>query len=144
MYEGKTDCLYYYKVLDTTKQSRTFKVIDAPGFGFAKRSHSEQNVWAKLMRIYFQKSRLLKRTFFLIDSSREISNLEFDVFLFDSCKQKLLEFMASLEREVNLVFTKVDKAHPELVLKNLIAMRDHIREKDTGFANSLFHLVGIG
>ena len=54
-------------------------MIDAPGFGYAKRSHSEKSSWGKLMRIYFVKTPNLKRVFFLLDSTKTISELDFDV-----------------------------------------------------------------
>ena len=48
--------------------------------------------------------------------------------------------MDELDKEVNIVFTKIDKADSQEVLRNLIEMKKHIGKfKKT---KSLFHLTG--
>lgn len=54
-------------------------MIDAPGFGYAKRSRSEMSSWGKLMRIYFAKTTRLRRVYFLVDVSKPLSELDLDV-----------------------------------------------------------------
>lgn len=72
---GKTITINFYK-LDT------FKIVDLPGYGYAKVAKSEKKRWAEMMEGYFGSERQLKLVVQLIDmrhppSKEDIGMIEF-------------------------------------------------------------------
>ena len=91
---GKTRSVNYYKV-----SPHNFYLVDLPGYGYARASHSEREKWAHLLERYLVECRSLKALALLLDSRLE--------------PQKLDKNLASFARTNGLnivpVLTKADK-----------------------------------
>ena len=75
------------------------RIIDLPGYGFAKVSKSDKEEWNKLTQQYFITSSSLNRVFLLIDGRRGIKDID-------------INFMKNLEKFAivfEVIVTKIDK-----------------------------------
>lgn len=89
---GKTVTINFYK-LDT------IRLVDLPGYGYAKVNDAEKQRWADLMEGYFRSNRNIKLVFQLVDMRRGAT--EFDM--------SMIEFMRYMELPFAVVLTKCDK-----------------------------------
>ena len=64
---GKTRTINFYKINDT------FRIVDLPGYGYAKVSKSMSRDWGPMMEEYFQKRKGLKKVIQLVDIRHEPS-----------------------------------------------------------------------
>lgn len=90
---GKTRQLNYFKINDK------FYFVDLPGYGFAKVSKNERIQWQKLIEGFLEKSSKLKGVVSIIDG--RIGPTKLDI--------QLLEWLHSLDIQVQVVATKIDK-----------------------------------
>ena len=89
---GKTATINFYR-LDT------MRLVDLPGYGYAKVSYSEQQRWAELMEGYFNDERDLRLVVQLIDMRHPPT----------SDDMKMLDFLAEREIPFIIALTKADK-----------------------------------
>ncbi len=89
---GKTVTINFYKL-------GKIRLVDLPGYGYAKVSDSERIRWADLMESYFKNGRDIKMTFQLIDMRHEPS--QFDL--------QMLDFLRATNTPFTVVLTKSDK-----------------------------------
>lgn len=101
---GKTATINFYR-LDT------MRLVDLPGYGYAKVSDSERRRWSELIEGYFDDDRDLRLVIQLWDIRHDPSKDD----------QQMLEYM--LEREIPfiLVLTKSDKLNKSERAKRLAA-----------------------
>ncbi len=90
---GKTRSINYIKVNDE------FYVVDLPGYGYAKVSHSEKKRWQDLIEIYLESSDQLKILFTLIDAKVGMKANDL----------QLLEYLQYQKINFELILTKSDK-----------------------------------
>ena len=92
---GRTQSINFFHF----KDNRDKKIIDLPGFGYAKASKKDQNLWAKLIMSYLEKRISLTDLILIMDMRHPF-------------QQKDLEFLSlcdSLRLPIHLVLTKADK-----------------------------------
>ncbi len=89
---GKTVTINFYK-LDTAR------IVDLPGYGYAKVDYKEKERWASLMEGYFRQGRNIPMVFQLIDMRHKVG--EFDL--------SMLEFLNYYKIPYTVVLTKCDK-----------------------------------
>ena len=101
---GKTATINFYR-LDT------LRMVDLPGYGYAKVSDSERHRWSELIEGYFDDDRDLRLVLQLWDIRHDPSKDDF----------QMLEYM--LEREIPfiIVLTKADKLNKSERAKRLAA-----------------------
>ena len=90
---NKTSAVFYL----TNDEEK--KIVDLPGFGYAKASKQDQNAWAKLILSYLEKRAALTDLILIMDMRHPFQN-------------KDLEFLSlcnSLNLPIHLVLTKADK-----------------------------------
>mgnify|MGYP001443820343 CR=1 FL=1 len=90
---GSTQQINFFEI------SEVLRIIDLPGYGFAKVSKSDKEEWDKLIEQYFITSPSLNRVFLLIDGRRGIKDID-------------LNFMKNLEKFAivfEVIVTKIDK-----------------------------------
>ena len=75
------------------------RLIDLPGYGYAKVSHSERNAWQPLIEGYTRTRRALALFVILIDARRGIEDEE----------RQLYEWLGTENVPAQIVFTKVNK-----------------------------------
>lgn len=92
---GKTRSVNYYLV-----QPYNFYLVDLPGYGYARASHSERNEWASLLDDYFNKnSSLFKNIAILLDSRLSPQKNDLD----------MVNYAKHLGMHILPVLTKADK-----------------------------------
>ena len=92
---GRTQSINFFHL----KGNDNKKIIDLPGFGYAKASKADQNSWAKLILSYLKKRNALTDLILIMDMRHpfQAKDLEF------------LQLCESLELPIHLVLTKADK-----------------------------------
>lgn len=95
---GKTRLLNYFEV------DKTFYLVDAPGYGYAKQSKKEIQFFGSLMKKYFANNTFLKGVVFLLDARRTLSKDDLE----------MLDYLHHYEIKYLLVFTKVDKLNQSM------------------------------
>ena len=89
---GKTVTINFYKLNEV-------RLVDLPGYGYAKVSDGERMRWAELMETYFKSGRKIKMTFQLIDMRHEPSQFDLD----------MIDFLKATGTPFMVVLTKSDK-----------------------------------
>ncbi len=89
---GKTVTINFYK-LDTVR------IVDLPGYGYAKVDYKEKERWADLMEGYFKARRNIPIVFQLIDMRHKVG--EFDL--------SMMEFLNYYKTPYMILLTKCDK-----------------------------------
>ena len=110
---GKTITINFF-ALDT------LKLVDLPGYGYAKRSHSEQDRWSKLVNGYFTTNRPIALVVQLLDM-RHAPSAE-DRQMIDFLRQSGYPFM--------LVLTKSDKLNKTEYANRLKAFEEEFSDDD--------------
>ncbi len=106
---GKTATINFYN-LDGTR------LVDLPGYGFAKVSAAEKKRWAELIEGYFNQERDLRLVVMLIDARHPASK---DDML-------MLNYLIDGEFPMIIVLTKIDKLKPNERKKRLAAIPDEL------------------
>lgn len=94
------------------------KIVDLPGYGYAKVSHSEKKRWAELMESYFQSGRNIKLVFQLVDMRHTPSDQDFD----------MMRFLQFNKIPFVVVMTKCDKLNKTETAKRLEEIRTELAE----------------
>ena len=92
---GRTQSINFFHL--TNDEAK--KIVDLPGFGYAKASKQDQNAWAKLILSYLEKRAALTDLILIMDMRHPFQN-------------KDLEFLSlcnSVNLPIHLVLTKADK-----------------------------------
>lgn len=125
---GKTVTINFYKLDE-------FRLVDLPGYGYAKVADSERERWAELMEGYFRKGRNIKLCLQLIDMRHPAT--EFDI--------SMLEFLRHFEIPYTVVLTKCDKLNKTEFSNRLTALKQELGELGEGIEIIPFSaLKGIG
>ena len=100
---GKTRLINFFHVsLINNEQSYEFQLVDLPGFGYAKVSHSLKNEWQKNLNIYINKRISIRVFVHLIDSRHPFLQSDQDVYAY-------LEGILRPDQKLIRIFTKSDK-----------------------------------
>ena len=92
---GRTQSInFFYLTNDEAK-----KIVDLPGFGYAKASKQDQNAWAKLILSYLEKRAALTDLILIMDMRHPFQNKDLE----------FLSLCESLNLPIHLVLTKADK-----------------------------------
>ena len=90
---GLTKMINYFVVNDK------FRIVDLPGYGYAKTGHKHIANWAGLMEKYLTLSPNLKTVFVLLDCRHEPNELD----------KMMIDFLNSYQIPYSIIATKVDK-----------------------------------
>jgi len=90
---GKTALLNFFLI------NNLFYLVDFPGYGYARRSQSERERWAKLIESYLDKVEALRAVILLIDVRRG----------FDEQDRDFIAWLQLHKHVVLVVYTKCDK-----------------------------------
>lgn len=104
---GKTRTINFYNV------DNILRLVDLPGYGYAKVGRKEQEKWEKLSDEYLNKRKQLKCVVLLIDIRRESSELD----------RMMYEYVRYTNRECLVIATKSDKLKRSQVKKALMQIR---------------------
>lgn len=92
---GRTQELNFFEIGEPTQ----FRLVDMPGYGFAKAPVSVVEKWKKLVRSFLRGRAVLKRTLVLVDSRHGLKPV--DIEMMDMLDQSAASY--------RLVLTKADK-----------------------------------
>lgn len=106
---GKTITVNYYDV------DHTVMLVDLPGYGYAKRSVSEQKRWSRLVEGYFRNNHRLVFVLQLIDLKVGPTQNDLD----------MLDWLYETKTPFIVVATKTDKLNVTNRKKQLAMLREH-------------------
>ncbi len=110
---GKTVTINFYR-LDAAR------LVDLPGYGYAKVADSERERWGELMESYFRTGRNIRLCLQLVDMRHKIGEQDLS----------MLEFLDYYKVPHLLVTTKCDKLNKSEFSARLQAISDEIGNKD--------------
>lgn len=113
---GKTATINSYKL-------EGMRLIDLPGYGYAKVSHSEKERWGKLIEGYFSSKRDIRLVVLIIDIRHKIGSNDYDMINY--LIQKDMPFM--------IVCTKKDKLNKGELKKQMEYFYSQFAEHDIDF-----------
>lgn len=90
---GKTVTINFYRI------DNKIRLVDLPGYGYAKVPFSEKNRWSELMEGYFNSGRNIKMVFQLVDMRHPAT--DFDI--------SMLDFLSQMNIPYTVILTKSDK-----------------------------------
>ena len=114
---GRTQSINFFHL--TNDEAK--KIVDLPGFGYAKASKQDQNAWAKLILSYLEKRAALTDLILIMDMRHPFQN-------------KDLEFLSlcnSLNLPIHLVLTKADKLNSKETQNTLKVVSEKIADYPT-------------
>ena len=112
---GKTVTINFYRVDGV-------RLVDLPGYGYAKVPFAEKSRWSDLMEGYFGSGRNIKMVFQLIDMRHPAT--EFDV--------SMLDYMNQMGINYTVVLTKADKLNKTETDKRLALIKEELGEFSDG------------
>ena len=104
---GKTRTINFYRINDS------FRIVDLPGYGYAKASKSLTQGWGEMMEKYLEKRENLKIVVQLIDIRHEPSKQDFQMY----------EYLRYYGLDGLVVLTKADKVSRNELNKNTAMIR---------------------
>lgn len=106
---GKTATINFYSIDGA-------RLVDLPGYGFAKVSRDEKQRWAELIEGYFAQERDIRLLVLLIDSRHAPSQGDID----------MLDFLEQTGLPAVIALTKVDKLNKSQRAARLAALPDEL------------------
>lgn len=108
---GKTITINFYKV-------DNIRLVDLPGYGYAKVAFAEKERWAELMEGYFGSDRNIKMVFQLIDMRHPATDYDLS----------MLEFLEANRIPFTVVLTKSDKLNKSETEKRLSLIKEELSD----------------
>ena len=106
---GKTITINFYKV-------DNIRLVDLPGYGYAKVNDAEKLRWSELMEGYFKSNRNIKMVFQLIDMRHPAT--DFDLWM--------LDFLYQMGLPYTVILTKSDKLNKGETAERLSKIREEL------------------
>ncbi len=106
---GKTVTINFYR-------ADNLRIVDLPGYGYAKVPFAERTRWSDLMEGYFKSGRNIKCVFALVDMRHPAT--DFDI--------SMLEFMQAMDIPYHIVLTKSDKLNKTEYANRLNAVNEEL------------------
>lgn len=107
------------KLLNFFEVDGEYRIVDAPGYGYAKTSILNDKNFAKMMEEYIFERENVKLFVLLVDSRRNLSNDDIDC----------LEMLKKTNKEVIVVGTKCDKLNQSMKSKFIKNVANNINAK---------------
>ena len=100
---GRTTEINFFEVEDS------FKLLDLPGYGFAKSGHSRKKDWGPLLGEYFENRKALKAVLVFMDIRHPLKPTDLE----------MIELCESFEVAYVPVLTKSDKVSKNILMKTI-------------------------
>lgn len=113
---GKTRTINFYNI------NESFRLVDLPGYGFAKVSKSEKEKWAKLINEYLDTRENLKEIFLIVDIRHEPTAQD----------KEMYDYIVESGFTGFVIATKFDKIGRSQIHKNLKAIQKKLEIEDEG------------
>ena len=111
---GRTTEINFFEVEDN------FKLLDLPGYGFAKSGHSRKKDWGPLLGEYFENRKALKAVIVFMDIRHPLKPTDLE----------MIELCESFEVAYVPVLTKSDKVSKNILMKEIQQVSKATNAKD--------------
>lgn len=108
---GKTITINFFRLSN-------LRLVDLPGYGYARRSGAEQQRWSQSIEHYFQSGRDVRLVVQLLDMRHAPSQDDW----------VMLDFLKQMDYRFAVALTKCDKLSKNQRLERLSAMKEDLRE----------------
>ena len=110
---GRTQLINFFTVYDA------YKLVDLPGYGYAKASQVKQRQWLELLEYYFTYRQALKGTVIVMDIRHPLQDSD----------QKMIDWCVHYQCPIHILLNKADKlsrnqAHKQLALTQKSLAKD--------------------
>jgi len=112
---GRTQLINFFSLRDGVR------IVDLPGYGFAKVSDRKRAHWADLMAEYFETRASLRGMFLIVDIRRQLTDFD----------RQMLSFADSVGLPVHVLLTKTDKLKRGQAAKALLEVRRELGDMAT-------------
>jgi GTP-binding protein len=109
------------------------RLVDLPGYGFAKVSASTRQHWGRLLESYFEQRQCLKGLILVVDVRRQLTDFD----------RQMLEFAASVELPAHLLLTKADKLKRGKAATALLQVKKELADTATAQLFSALKKTGV-
>jgi len=110
------------------------RIVDLPGYGFAKVSEKMREHWAHLMADYFESRKSLRGMFLIVDIRRRLTDFD----------HQMLAFADSVGLAVHVLLTKADKLKRGQAATALLEVRRELGDTATAQLFSALSRDGEG
>ena len=128
---GKTRTINFYNI------DNKFRLVDLPGYGYAKVSKVEKSKWDKLINEYLHQRENLKEVFLLVDIRHDPTDLD--------CK--MYEWIIDSGFTGFVIATKYDKISKNQLHKHINAIKKKLNIEDEGlifaYSSENKHNLGV-
>lgn len=100
---GKTQLINHFLI------SKSWFLVDLPGYGYARVSKSSKKEFQKLITAYFEKRKQLVLAFVLVDCRHEPQTIDLE----------FMDWLGEHEIPFHIIFTKADKLKPKALERNI-------------------------
>ena len=113
---GRTQLINFFVLRNTPAGEQ--RIVDLPGYGFAKVSQSMQAHWRDLMGAYFEERQSLAGLFVIVDIRRGLGDYD----------RQMLDWAAGLGCPAHVLLTKADKLKHGAAKNTLLGVRRELGE----------------
>lgn len=107
---GKTQCINFFSI------NKEWNLVDLPGYGYAKTSKKNREMWMKFTKEYLRKREQLQNVFLLVDGRIDPQQIDLE----------FIQWMGENGIPFSIVFTKNDK--PKKTFKNIEKFKETLLE----------------
>ena len=107
---GRTQLVNFFHLADDRR------LVDLPGYGFARVSDAMRAHWGELLQSYFENRQSLRGLFLVVDIRRGITDFD----------QQMLALAGSAELPVHILLTKADKLKRGQAINTLLKVRKEL------------------
>ena len=112
---GRTQLVNFFTLRDGAR------IVDLPGYGFAKVSERMREHWANLMADYFETRASLRGMFLIVDIRRQLTDFD----------RQMLAFAEAVSLPVHILLTKADKLKRGKAKTALLQVRKELGDSAT-------------
>lgn len=112
---GRTRLVNFFELRDNER------LVDLPGYGFAKVAQSMQAHWRELLEQYFEARKSLRGLLLVVDIRRQLKDFD----------RLMLDFAASVDLPVHVLLTKSDKLKRGQAATALLQVRKELDDSAT-------------
>ena len=109
---GKTQLINHFLI------NEKWYLVDLPGYGYARTSKTQRDLFSSMIRDYFLHRKELVNTYVLVDSRIPPTRID----------QEFISFLGQNGVPLTIVFTKTDKEKQREVMANIKAMKQVLSE----------------
>ncbi|MGD2117969.1 MAG: ribosome biogenesis GTP-binding protein YihA/YsxC [Chromatiales bacterium] len=119
---GRTQLLNFFRIDDERR------IVDLPGYGFAKVAESIKRQWQGTLADYLEHRQCLHGLFLMMDCRHPLKEND----------QQMLEWAAQIGLPVHILLTKADKLKKGPASSSLLKVKKHIKSISPQFSAQLF------